>query len=315
MYNQAAKVCEEVYMALIKKLRVVNSVKELCDVANSLILDELNKIDTDEIKCIAFPASISLNNCVGNYYYEPTNTNYNIIKEGDVVKIEFGVNIGGCIAVLGDTIIKGTNESASKYVDLLEVLKNNVVKLIKHGETNDEVRANVESLCTQYECFPVENTMSYQYLIGQLKTEESKYVCLNYQKYYDDDDNLLVEPNDCFEFQNDEVYTINLTITSESSNNAYSEPHSHHIQRINNYRYNLKLKSSREYYSKVKTHNGFNAFYVSDYLSARDKLGASECINNGIVDTFPILYKKDKGNVYFKKFTVIVKNDNCLVLT
>ena len=72
------------------------------------IVEECNKIYKKEtVKGIAFPTSISLNDCVGNYLYETSQEfeNYNTIKKGDVVKIELGVNLSGCIANLGETVI------------------------------------------------------------------------------------------------------------------------------------------------------------------------------------------------------------------
>ena len=43
----------------------------------------------EKVKGIAFPLSISLNNCTGNYIYEESMKDYNLIKEGDVVLLEW----------------------------------------------------------------------------------------------------------------------------------------------------------------------------------------------------------------------------------
>ena len=78
----------------------------LNEYGDNRIKEECSKIYKREIiKGIAFPTSISLNNCVSNYIYENGNDEFNMIKPGDVVKIDLGVNLGGCISILGETII------------------------------------------------------------------------------------------------------------------------------------------------------------------------------------------------------------------
>jgi methionine aminopeptidase len=263
-----------------------------------------------------------LNHCVGNYIYEESQTNHNTIRSGDVVKIELGVNIGGCIAILGETFVKGGGNTVQQnYIDFLNDLAKHVIGLCKQGETNDEIRMLVESKCTEQACFPLENCIGYQQCSGQLKTAESKYIVFNHQKYYDENDNLCVEENLCFDLEPGEVYTINLTVVPDLPENAeckehcYKEFHEPHIYRFNDYFYNLKLKSSREFVSRVKGLCGNNAFVLAQYLNTgKDKLGKRECWENGILDSYPIRYHKGGCDVYHKKFTVIVGEDKAITL-
>ncbi len=320
-YKTGAKVCGRVYRQILKKLDGGETdVKSLCEFGTAKINEECKNVCLEETqKGVAIPVTISLNNCVGNYFFEEGNELYNRIKDGDVVKIELGVNIGGCISVLGETYIKGDHQLGKKLVSVLSKLQKKVSKIVKHGETNDEVRVHVEEFCSENDCFPVENCIGYQHLEGQLKTEESKYIVFNHQKYYDEDDNLAVEANLCFEFEEGEVYTVNLTVVPNNTNgeeHVYKEPHGPHLYRLNNYRYSLKLKSSREFYSKVKAAHGNNAFYSKQcVLSAKDKLGMKECYTNGILDDFPVLYHKNPDMpIVHKKFTLVVLKDSCIPL-
>lgn len=307
-YNVAAKICSIAYDSIVRSLyNDVHNVRELCKIGNRVIQEECNTIYKKENnKGIAYPTSVSLNNCVGNYVYEKDSL-YNTIQPNDVVKIELGVNIGGCIAMLGKTIVYN-NDPNNDIIVFLENIRHKIVKEMKAGNLNDDVRMLVESMCADNGYFIVENCMSYQQLDGHPKTEESKYIVFNHQKYYDDEDNLIVEPNDCFEFEENEVYTINLVIGKEEGNVKYVEPHGHHIARLNEYFYNLKLKNSREFYSKTKQKFGNNAFYL-DQSSVVSKIGIKECYENGILDMYPILYIKEKLPIYHEKFTVIVSKD------
>ncbi len=315
-YNTSAKICGSVYKEIIDKIGSgERDVKSLCDFGTLRIKNECDKVfKSVKIKGPAFPVSISLDNCVGNYYYQEGYDNFNLISDSSIVKIELGVNIDGCIAVLGETY--QLTPGSEKYNEFLKKLQKTVMKIIKVGETNDEVRMNVESLCTEENCFPVENTFSYQHIEGHPKTDISKYIVLNHQKYYDDDDNLAVEPNVCFEFEDNEVYTINLTIVpnKEDDKHVYKGKHDAHIYRLNHYRYSLRLKSSRELFSEVTKTHGNNAFYISQYNTPRERMGIKECHTNGILDDYPIVYESSGLPVYHKKFTVIVQGEKCVLL-
>jgi len=315
-YNIAAKICSKAYNEIITNLyNDIHNVYDLCRIGNRVIIEECNKIYKKESnKGIAYPTSISLNNCIGNFVYEPKSS-YNTIKVNDVVKIELGVNIGGCIATLGKTV-NYNNEPDSEIVTFLESLEKKIVKELKSGNLNDDVRILVESECADKGYFLIENCTSYQQLNGHPKTEESKYIVFNHQKYYDDEDNLVVETNDCFDFEENEVYTINIVIGKDlGSNVKYIEPHSSHIARMNEYFYNLKLKSSREFYSKVKFSHGNNAFYLDNYNQEyTSRIGIKECSDIGILDMYPVQYIKGNMPLYHKKFTVVVGKDKGISL-
>ena len=189
-YNTSSKICRIVMEELFSKIYKEDTldVYELEKYSDQRIEEECQKIyKKEKNKGVAFPTSISLNNCAGNYRYEKENDNYNTIKEGDIIKIELGASISGCIGVLGETIIKlnkKDNEDGKydddkkikdniKYIQLLNDLKDDVIDMIKVGEINDEIRIHVESKCIENKCFPLQNTVSYQHVNGELNGDES----------------------------------------------------------------------------------------------------------------------------------------------
>lgn len=325
-YNSAAKICGVVFKELVQKIRSgeILETKLLNEYGDSRIAEECDKIyKRESVKGVAFPTSISLNNCVSNYIYEENNTEFNKIKSGDVVKIELAVNLGGCISVIGESILIGdqSESSNSKYLELLEDLYKSVVALMIPGNLNDDVRMIIESKCTESGCFPVENTTSYQHLDGQLDSYESKYIITNYKKKYDMDDNLVVLDNTCFEFEAGDVFTINLSIIPndydqfDEATHKYIQPHESHICRFNDEYKTLRLKASREFCSMAKAKYDTNAFNCIPYKGdGRGRLGIKDCINNGILETYNILYSKDRYPVFHKKFTVVVGDNKCHVL-
>jgi methionine aminopeptidase len=316
MYVTASNICKKVFNEvkdMIQSALVDNkclSILELQQYSNKKLLEECNQVfKKEKVKGIAFPTAISINECVSNYVHEPNKNDK--INKNDLIKIEMGVNIGGCIVVLGETI--SNNDEDMVYIKFLDSLSKKVIEHIQPGQTNDDVRILVESKCTQLNCFPIENCMSYQVLDGHLRTEDSKYIVLNHQKYYDNDDNLTVEPNLCFEFEKGEVYNINLTILPEQeTEHVFKEFHSPHIYRFNEYFYNVKMKCAKEFINKVKKTHGNNAFVLHNVIeSNRDKLGFKECYENGLLEEYPVLYNKHHIKSYSKKFTVIVNDKKC----
>jgi methionine aminopeptidase len=298
-YNTAASICGRVYNKIKDKVLKDNErdILALSTYGNNCIQDEFNGIFKKEHKHIAFPVSISLNNCVGNYIYDHTNKNseYNTIKDTDIIKVELGVSIGGCISMLAETFTINDNPEIERINVFLNKLQKELLKKIKHEETADEMRIIVESKCTDNDVFPIENCMSYQQWEEHLTGESLKYMILNYRKYYDNNDYLISPENINYEFEEHDIYTINLSVMpsqDESENNIkYKSNDDSHIYRLNEFTYNLKLKSSKNFYSQVKSKHRNYAFEISPYLQhVKNRMGLRECLQNNIIDSYPIKY-------------------------
>ena len=331
-YNESARICGKVMNLLQQKLQEGNfplDVLELSTFGNEQILLETNAIYKKiKDKGIASPVSISLNNCLGNFLYDHTNptSDLNKVNKGDIVKIDFGVSISGCIAQIGETFLTGGENDGEiqKSLEFLDTLaKRHIAECMKSSETNDELRIRIESKCTENNVFPVENCISYEQKRGHIQSSDSKYVILNYKKYYDDNDNLVSEQNTCFEFEENEVYTIDLSVIpiddDDDAEIKYNESDNAHLYRFNDTHYSLKLKSSRLFYSEAKSKHANYKFDISAYKgNVKHRMGINECYENSILDPFPITFVTKKNgkmvHVLSKKFTVIVKDDSCYFL-
>lgn len=320
-YNTAASICGKVYSELKRGIVEENqrNVRELTIFGNQRLKEELNTVYKKlKHKNIAFPVSISLNNCVGNYVYDSSNPNsdYNTIKEDDVIKIELGVSIDGCISVLGDTFTISENDHINDAIKFLDKMQTEIVKKIRHEETADEVRMYFESKCTDNDVFPIENCMSYQQGPGILRGDDYKYMIFNYKKYYDANDYLISLENINYEFEEHDVYTINLSvIPTQDEEVKYKNIHESHIYRFNEYVYSLKLKSSRAFHSQVKSMHGNYGFEILPYLSdVKNRMGMKECVDNGILEKYPVVYVQPNVPVITKKFTILVGKKNSKVV-
>ena len=316
-YTTACDINERVLKCILDQIQNGEvHIEKLSAIGNEMIKAELQLVyKREKNKFMAFPVSISINNCVGNYIYETGNDKYNTIKDGDTFKIQFGVNIGGCISMCGDTYVynSGSNSSGNRVIKaetdtLFQNLKKICEKNMYHSNTNDVLRQELEIECSKYGFKPLENNASYQGIKDHLSYSESKYVLLNHKKESDIDGNVMSHPNDCFEFEENEVYHINIQIIKDECDVACTQKHQPHMYRLNEYYHNFKTKSGREFYNKVKNECGTNAFVYSSFDNfSYCKMGKRECMNGGILDEFPVYYLKQKDeSVYTICFTVIV---------
>ena len=317
-YNDAARIAWATYTyvrGLVESGE--KSIPDICKLGDDFIQSRLQLVYKGMMeKGIAFPLCVSVNECVG---YNCTD---NIQPQiGDIVKVELGVEIGGCLSMLGESFVMGTQQVQSgtnRYIQFLDILAGELVNAINVTSNNIDVKVLVESKCTELDCFPVENCTSYQQFPGHMRTSDSKYIVLNHQKYYDDSDFLTVAPDLCFEFEESEVYHINLSIVENHpvtfTDHKYSERPAD-LLRFNDLYYSLKLKNSKVFCHKVKSEHRNNAFRLCDYTnSPSHRMGIKECLDNGILERFPVKYTKDRLPVYCKKFTVVISGGKAKML-
>lgn len=349
-YNTAARICGHVFNFLKKNIESseVLNIRTLYTIGTKEIEDQCNNVYKKiERKGVAYPISINLNNCVDHYIPDFDNKktpNDILIKCGDLVKIKLGVDIDGCIAMYCDTFIYNKDNkddtinkdntydtdnttTSEYYIDFLKGLQKKIVKMMFCGNTNDEVKILIESECTKHNLFPLINCKSYEHANNQIYNQEGKYMLLNYKRLYDKDE-YLIENNDCFEFLEDEVYTININLVPEQKDDdrdldkckdnyidVFTDVDNSRLCRLNDLFYSFKLKASKQFFSSIYKKHNYNAFNISEYTSDMNmKLGMKECKRLNILEVLPLTYTKNKNNVYSISFTTVVRKNNGLIL-
>lgn len=329
-YNLAASICTKIYDEIKGKILIEfkeNNVKSmdinpLLEYGNKRILEETSLVfkKSKKTKGIACPISITTNNTVLYYTYDYLKENpLNFIKETDIIKINLGVVINDCVANLCETFTIIENKKINKIIKCLNKIIDQIEDTIEPGEINDEIRILIESKCTEKGIFPIENCISFQH---EPKYDESKYLILNYKKRYNLDDNLIGLQNLCFEYEKDEVYTIQLSVVFIDENSdepvIYKKLDNSHLYRFNDTHYSLKLKSSREFLNECKSKHKTYLFDIQEYNKiVKNKFGINECIKNGILEEYPITVVTQNDvqlPVITKIFTLLVTEDGCKVL-
>jgi hypothetical protein len=297
-YNTGKKICEKIYTVMCNKLRDSETMTTL-ELAN-YGLERLQK-ECNERCTVAVPPNVCLNNVISNYIGQDT------ITSEHVVKITLGVRVGESIYIHGDTFTKSTEGIHDVCTKALDKIASKVKKKMVAENTTDDVRIVMEKYASLNNVQMVENCTSYEHHDGMIKGINSKYIIANYVKYYDDDD-IVYHPNDCFDLEKGEVYTVVLNVYSNDTNKFQVNTGDQvHLGYINKERYNLKLKSSREFYSVAKRKHGHDAFRLDAYMNVpKFKVGIKECIDNGILEPMYIETAPKDVIVYSKIFTVMI---------
>lgn len=282
-----------IYNEIIKS--IPESLKDFVTLGNEIL-----KKRCQENECfILYPFVVSPDTITSHY----TPNDNDIITVDTVLKIDFAIgNKNKEICYIGKTLSR--NKEDASIIKFLEKLKTSVKKRInkKSFETNDELSLYLQGKCIENDCVFLENCKSFMYTDNLLFSDDSKYIICNYKKCYDKED-MLMEYNDCLDLEPDERYIVNISVTKTTSDTPCKyktlEPG---LGFFNNDVYKLKMKSSRAFYSRTKTLNGTNVFFLDDYNTASDKIGKRECSEHGILEyLYPI--KCDK-KVYSVKFVV-----------
>ena len=107
----------------------------------------------------SFPVNISINNIAA--HYTPTINDNTILKEGDVVKFDFGAQVNGYCIDTAFTVEINDN----KYKDLIEASRNaleNVKKIIKKNIEISEIGKLIENTIKSYNYNPIYNLSGHK---------------------------------------------------------------------------------------------------------------------------------------------------------
>ena len=107
----------------------------------------------------SFPVNISINNIAA--HYTPTINDNTILKDGDVVKIDFGAQVNGYCMDTAFTIEINDN----KYKDLIEASKKaleNVKKIIRKDIEISEIGKVIENTIKSYNYNPIYNLSGHK---------------------------------------------------------------------------------------------------------------------------------------------------------
>lgn len=320
-YKMAGKIASKVLDELVNVCKPGTTVYQMCTLGDKMIMEEVNKVYKDTYKGIAFPTCVSVNNVCG--FNVPKSETGQALKNGDLVKIELGVHIDGYPALLCYTVLVGSVKKDDRRMDALNAMSDaskEILNIMKPGKTNFDVVKIMEKYAKKYNCnLPTINENIHA--PGVMSYQISRYVV---DGYNDDDDEfihqlILCKHNDNYdfemretEFEQDEVYAIDILYSTGTGKLNITGAESLVYKRLQDKKHSLKMKASRATLSTF----GRNRFPMSQgsKFDVRWKLGLKECINNGLVESYPPIGEKEGVYTARAKFTVVVRDKPVLVV-
>lgn len=304
-YNDAGRIANETLKIVIEACKEGASVRDTCVLGDAHILDATSKIykkNKELKKGIGFPTCISIDNVVG--HFSPLVSDKDVIlKDGDIVKIDLGVHVDGFIANAAYTLVIGASADKKVTGRKADVLlaayyaSEAALRLVKPGNSNNDVTDMVTKIADKYKCKPVEGMLSHQLQ----------------QDIIDGEKTIIQNPSDAqkkdhkkVEFEVHEVYAVDVYISTGDGKSKPSDVRTT-VYKKSEETYSLKMKASRSFYGEASKRFGMMPFTLRAFEdSARARLGLNECLKHDLMIPYEVLSEKDGEYVAQFKFTVLL---------
>jgi len=303
-YKTAAGIVNAVMEFLIKEAVPGKKIIELCVLGDRMMNDKLSQVYVKPKveKGVAFPTSVSVNHCVGHFSPLLSDNVATTLQEGDIAKIDLGVQIDGYISVAAHTVAvtsQANQPIGGRKADVIcaaYYAAEAAHRLIRPGNKNTQVTEVINKIAQVFKCNMVEGVLSHQMkrfvidgnqsIIGKSTVEHK------------------VEE---FEFEENQVYCCDIVVSSGEGKPKELDTKTTIFKRAVDQNYLLKMKASREVFNQVNSKFPtfpFNLRALGD--EKRAKLGITEMLKHNLVNPYPVLYEKQGEYVAQFKFTLLL---------
>jgi len=334
-YKAAAEIVNKTLQGIVDtQIKDGASVKAICAFGNAVIkgqCDQTYKKGKIE-KGVAFPTCVSVNSCV--CHFSPLDNEDIALKNGDVVKIDLGAHIAGCVAVVGHTLVVGGGEAAvtgaaaaategetkapaegdaaakatGAFADVAmaayQAAQLCLVQMVP-GNKNSLLTETIAKVAEAYGVSPVQGVLMH-----------------NMKPFVIDGNKCIInkaEPDQnvaTITFEAYEVYAIDIVMSTGKGKPIERDARTTVFKRAIDEKYKLKMKASRYVLSEVDKLYPALPFSTSLLTDVRQaKLGMKECVQHGLLQPYPVLFEKDGDYVAHVKFTVTVMPNSTTRLT
>ena len=228
------------------------------------------------IKGVSFPTSLSLNEVCGHFSAPSEESHdvheYRVISEGDVVKVDLGVQIDGFAAVVAHTIVvtEKTTPVTGKAADVILAAYNAVQAAVRvmypTKNNNYDVTNTIKAVCDSYKVTPVEGVLSHRMKRDIIDGVET---IINHATFDQKVDQRTFEHGD--------VFGLDVIVSSAEGKPKETTIKTTIYKRALETTYKLKTESGRKLLSVVE-HNfhtfpfSFNAFDNEDNLKLKNPI-------------------------------------------
>jgi curved DNA binding protein len=238
-----------------------------------------------------------VNELVG--HFSPLKGESKLLKAGDIAKIDLACHIDGFIAAAAHTVVVGDEKVEDRRADVVVAAWNAAeaaLRLVQVGNTNTQVTEALGKVADEFKCKPMQGVLSHQM-----------------KKHVIDGNKCIIsvetaeEKVDEFEFEMNEVYCIDIVLSTGEGKGKETELRHTVYKRAPEVNYMLKTQKARQFISEVNKRFPalpFTLRAIEDEQVAR--VGVSEAKRHELLEEYPVLKEKDKEIVAQFKFTVLL---------
>uniref|UniRef100_A0A4W5Q794 Proliferation-associated 2G4, b n=1 Tax=Hucho hucho TaxID=62062 RepID=A0A4W5Q794_9TELE len=314
-YKMGAEIANQALKAVVEAAKAGETVVSLCAKGDAFIMAETGKVfrkEKDLKKGIAFPTSVSVNNCV--CHFSPLKSDPEIVlKDGDLIKIDLGVHVDGFISNLAHSFVVGVTKDAPLTGRKADVIKaahlcaEAALRLVKPGNQNSQVTEAWNKIAKSFKCSAIEGMLSHQ-----LK-----------QHVIDGEKTIIQNPTDQqrkdhekAEFEVHEVYAVDVLVSTGEGKAKDAGQRTTIYKRDPDKQYGLKMKTSRSFFSEVERRFDAMPFTLRAFEDeGKARLGVVECAKHELLQPFNVLHEKEGEFVAQFKFTVLLMANGPLRIT
>lgn len=285
-------------------------VVDLCKFGDTVITQKCGTIYQKKVrgkaidKGVAFPTCVSLNECICHNSPLESDANSEVLKEGDMVKLDVGCYVDGYIAVAAHTMMCGEQPSTDKplsgpQADVLyaaHVACEVAQKLLRPGNTNSQVTKAIEKVAEDFDVRACSGVLSHR--MKRFIIDGNKVILLR------EETDQKVED---FSFELHEVYSIDVAMSTGDGKPKEMQSRTTIFKRSVDKNYMLKMRSSRTLFNEVNAKFPalpFTLRALDDERQAR--MGVVECLKHELIHPYPVLFEKKGDHVAHFKFTVLI---------
>jgi curved DNA binding protein len=317
-YRLAAEIANRTLKGVIEMCQPGAKLVDLCEFGDSAIVEECAKVHNKgkakveaKDKGVAFPTCVSVNEVSG--HNSVASADESVLAAGDLVKIDLAAHIDGWIAAVAHTVVVSEDPAAKieegpkrNVVLACAVAAEAVLANLKPGATNNSITPLFQRAADAFGVNVVEGVLSHQmkrFVIDGNKVIIGKVV----------PGEQAVEEE---EFELNDVFSIDILMsTGEGKPVEKDEKKQMVFKRAVDQNYNLKMKVSREIFSRITTEHPTLPFSLRQYDDARARLGMKECLEHELFTTYPVLEEKEGEFVAHMKFTVTMTEEGVQRIT
>lgn len=307
---KSAKAHKNVGMYIRNIIKPGISLKEIAILIEDKIKEEVNFDSSNPLeKGIAFPVGLSLNNCAAHY-----TPNYNeeaiILKNTDIIKIDYGVHIKGTI--IDSAFTMNFDPKYDEFVNISRDLTNYAVKQCGVDVILGEIGGLIEEYISSVE-IDIDNKKYQLKIMGDLSGHMISQYEIHAGKAVPN-----IRINYPLRMKANEYYAVEPFISTGTGKSHVKEPNSHYMLAKNHASINNLNDSEKGLYNIILNNYSTLPFcqrwlYENKFIKNDNMLKKLE--NHKILNTFPPLYDINDSIISQFEHTIFIKENGIINLT